>query len=189
MFLHLKYYKNDDYDIELVENYRCDNKEQLLKRETEFVKNNNKCVNICMPYRTLEQYYQDNKDRLIEKQRKYYNNDPKKKIEYQKQYAKKNKEKVSEYQKEYHEKNHDKILEQKRGYAKGYNKDYREKNKDYYKCYMDKYNKKYQEKRKELGIKIVRDKEKSKIQTGKYRKNNKILIIVKGKKYHIIHQK
>lgn len=46
------------------------NMEQLLQKEDEYIfeqLNNNFCLNSCRSYRTREQYYQDNKDTIIEK--------------------------------------------------------------------------------------------------------------------------
>jgi hypothetical protein len=55
----------DDAYIELLENYPCNSKEELLKREGEFIrKHKNKCVNVCIPGRNMEQWREDNKDKL-----------------------------------------------------------------------------------------------------------------------------
>jgi hypothetical protein len=92
--------------IELVENFPCSSKEELLQREAYYIRNNN-CVNKCIPGRTHQEWVKDNKDK--------YN-------EYQKEYREankdKNKDKIKEYKKQYDEQNKDK------------QKEYREQNKD-----------------------------------------------------------
>lgn len=118
--------QNNDYYIELIQNYPCNNKIELLRKEGEYIKNaDDKCVNRCVAGRTLEEYYQDNRERLIVKQKKHYYANPEKKIKYQSEYVKKNKEKVKKYLKEYREKNLDSINAKKKVYMKEFNKQYR----------------------------------------------------------------
>lgn len=80
----------DNCDIVLVEEYPCDNKMQLLKRERHYIENLN-CVNKCVPARSKgeskqiwrqankekvslsgQKYYEDNKQSIKENQKKYY---------------------------------------------------------------------------------------------------------------------
>lgn len=88
----------DDYKIELVENYPCNNKQQLLKKEGEHIKNN-ECVNIVVAGRTKKEYakidYEKNKDRYILKATKWYEDHKEEKKEYDKS------EKRKEYRKQY----------------------------------------------------------------------------------------
>ncbi len=62
--------KFDDCYIELVEEFPCDNKEQLTKREGEFIRSN-KCVNKVIPGRTQKEYRKDNKELITEKKKIY----------------------------------------------------------------------------------------------------------------------
>ena len=91
----------DDVEITLVENVNCINKEELHKRERFYIDNNN-CVNKVIPGRTKKERYDDNKDKILERQKKYY------------------KELYKEKQKEYYEDNKLKILEKKKVYMKAY---------------------------------------------------------------------
>jgi hypothetical protein len=103
--------------IYLVEEFPCDNKEQLLQRERYYIENNI-CCNKQVPLRSNKEYYEDNKDKIAE----YYLDNKDKKKEYQKEYREANKDKIVEYKKEYYEANKDKIAER--------DKEYREANKD-----------------------------------------------------------
>ena len=50
-----------DCKMELLEDYPCDNKQQLLKKEAEYIKNN-ECVNKEIPLRTKQEWEQANKE-------------------------------------------------------------------------------------------------------------------------------
>ena len=59
-----------DYEIILIKNYPCNSRYELEEEEAKYIRNNN-CINRCIPHRTSTQYYQDNKNKLLEKQNKY----------------------------------------------------------------------------------------------------------------------
>lgn len=72
--------KNNDYEIILIENYPCNNREELLMRERYYVDNMD-CVNKRQPISTKEetrnrqnewqkQHYKNNKDKINEWRRK-----------------------------------------------------------------------------------------------------------------------
>jgi len=65
------YNKYNDIRIELLECFPCDNKEELKKKEGEYIRNNI-CVNKIIPGRTREEYNEDNKERILEYNKKYY---------------------------------------------------------------------------------------------------------------------
>ena len=54
---------NGDYNIILVEEYPCENKYEIEKRERFYVETND-CINKQYPTRTREEYYQDNKEQI-----------------------------------------------------------------------------------------------------------------------------
>jgi hypothetical protein len=111
-----KILENDNYDIQLIENYPCDSKDELHQREGYYIKTID-CVNKNIPNRNYKQYYEDNKDKI-----KQYRKDNKDKIKkFQKQYREDNKDKTKQYQKKYYENNKDKM--------KQYYKKYYEDNK------------------------------------------------------------
>jgi len=116
--------------IELIENFACNCKDELQKKEGEHIKNND-CVNKCIPGRTQREYREANKEKIKE----YYIDNKDKIKEYAKEYQQLNKDNISEYQKEYREANKDKIKE----YQKKYNIDNKEANKEKIKEYQKEY--------------------------------------------------
>ena len=62
--------KNNDYKIELLEVCNIKTRQELLKREGFYIKNNN-CLNLITPGRTKKEYYNINKDRIDNYQKIY----------------------------------------------------------------------------------------------------------------------
>jgi hypothetical protein len=112
--------KYNDIRIELLECCPCDNKEELNKKEGEYIRKLN-CVNKCVAGRTQKEYYENNKE--------YYN-------EKNKEYKENNKEKINEKNKEYRENNKAKIIE----YMKEYNKNNKLQKQKYYQENKEKIN-------------------------------------------------
>jgi hypothetical protein len=94
-----KLLEKENYEIVLVEDYPCENEIELKLREAEYIKNN-ECVNKCIPCRTKEEYYQDNREKLLEKAKNYYVDNREKVLEYHKKYNEINCEKISQKNKE-----------------------------------------------------------------------------------------
>ena len=63
--------KNSDYKILLLEEFPCENIEQLRKREGYYIQTL-KCVNKQIAGRTYKEYIQDNKEHITERHKKYY---------------------------------------------------------------------------------------------------------------------
>jgi len=125
----------EDYKIELVEEYACNNKQQLDKKEGEYIKAN-ECVNKRVEGRTSKEYYIDNHDTVREKQNQYNIDNADKINEHQKQYNKDNADKIKEYKKQYAIDNADKLKELQKQYRidnadkiKEYKKQYYNRNK------------------------------------------------------------
>ena len=79
-----------NYDIVLIESYPCNSKDKLHARERHHT-NNIDCVNKIKGQEIGEkgyqkQYYNDNKDKIIEKSKEYYNDNKDKIIEKSKEY-------------------------------------------------------------------------------------------------------
>lgn len=103
--------KHNDYDIILIENFPCNDKNELTARERFFIETM-ECVNKNIPTRTKKEYRNDNKEKLKAYYIKYRENH-KEKI---KQYKKQNKEKITLKRKENEEKNKEQIKEKRRKY-------------------------------------------------------------------------
>ena len=87
--------------IELLQEYECDNKNQLEKREGELIREHkNNCVNKRIEGRTYKEWAVDNKEHK----------------EYDKQYFEANKDKINERKKQWRVDNKDKIAEKDKKY-------------------------------------------------------------------------
>ena len=62
--------KYDDIRIEVIEEYPCNSKAELLKKEGEYIRNN-KCLNKHIPDRTHKEWREDNKEKLTEYKKEY----------------------------------------------------------------------------------------------------------------------
>ena len=101
----------EDYKMELIEEYSCNNKQQLCNKEGEYIKNN-ECVNKVIHGRSKIQYAKEyriqNKEKRNEYNKQYIENNKEQNKEYHKQYRIDNKEQ----RKEYLQANKEKIAEQ-----------------------------------------------------------------------------
>ena len=153
--------------IELIENYPCNNKDELNKKEGGYIRQLN-CINKRIEGRTQKEYYESNKDRLLEQKKEYYESNKDRLLEHQKEYYESNKDRLLENAKEYYECNKDRIKEYYEC-NKDRIKEYYEFNKDkilenakeYYECNKDKileYQKQYRNKTlEEMKLKIRDD--------------------------------
>jgi len=107
--------KYDDVRIELIEEYPCNNKEELTKKEGEYIRNN-KCLNRRIPNRTAKEHYQDNKELIKLKSKEYRDNHKQVIAEKAKEYREINKEKKAEYNKEYNKNNKEARAEKNKEY-------------------------------------------------------------------------
>lgn len=104
----------DDSVIELVEEYPCDNRDQLNRREGYYILNN-RCVNKQVAGRTLQEHYHDNiedikvyrenwyqqnKEKILENAKDKYKNDTEKLREKARQYREANREAINIKQKQ-----------------------------------------------------------------------------------------
>ena len=124
-------YGIDNCKIILLEKIDATCKEELLARESHFIRNM-KCLNTVIPDRTAKewhkQYYENNKEKYQSIQKEYYQenkeyinnrnklyqeNNKDKLLEYSKQYREENKEHKKETDKAYKEANKEKIKERK----------------------------------------------------------------------------
>lgn len=103
-----------DVEIHLEEEGEFDNVKEMENREGEYVKEN-KCVNIYIPGRTHKEWYEDNPN-------------------WSKEYYQKNRDKIIENCKKYYQKNKEEILEKKRENYKQNREDIRQKQSEKIMC-------------------------------------------------------
>jgi hypothetical protein len=107
--------------IELLELCPCTCIEELYKCEGKWIRELD-CVNNHIMGGTKKEYYELNKDKILENHKEYYELNKDKILENHKEWYELNKDKMLENQKQYNELNKDKIAE--------YNKQYHQLNKD-----------------------------------------------------------
>ena len=111
-----------EFEMVLVQNYPCETKLELHKRERECKEIYNDNLGVKVPTRTRKEYREDNKEKITEKN-KQYNRDNKEKIaEQRKNHYQVNKEKIAEKGEQYRKDNKEKITERKANYYQA-NKD------------------------------------------------------------------
>jgi hypothetical protein len=121
--------KLGEYDIILLEKFPCNSRDELTAREQYYIDlYGDICVNKQKAFTPLEgaeykkEWYEDNKEQVLDRMKKHYEINKANKLEYQKQYAVENKDKIKEYNKQYRE--------NKREELKQKNKIYKEQNKE-----------------------------------------------------------
>ena len=122
----------NDWYIELYEDFSCERKEQLNKREGEIIRDIG-TLNKNIAGRTHKEYREDNKEQRKEYLEGYYLKNKEKIKEYSKDSYKDNKDQINIIHKEYYINNKDKIKEQSKEYRevnKEKIKEYREANKE-----------------------------------------------------------
>ena len=110
-------FKNNDYKIELLEDYPCNSKKNLETKEREFIENNI-CVNKIIPTRTKKEWNKENKEKIKKYTKvyyeKYYEENKEKMKNQTKKHYEENKEKIKNQTKKYREENKEKIKEYNR---------------------------------------------------------------------------
>jgi hypothetical protein len=127
VYQHLNNIGWDNVKIILIEEYPCNNKMELLRKEREHIENLNPQLNMRTPTRTNKEYYEANKE-VISQKRKEWRENNKELISirvkewrennksYMKEYREANKEVIAQKKKDYAEKNKEKIAEVKKYY-------------------------------------------------------------------------
>ena len=102
-----------NFQIELVENYSCETKQELHKRERFYI-DNNECINHVIPTRTQKEYRELHKEKLKELNRTYEKEHRQERNTWQNNYYKTNedyREKSKVRASQYYEQNKEKVLE------------------------------------------------------------------------------
>lgn len=106
--------KSDNVKIELIEEFPCENKDQLNQREGHWIREIN-CVNKNIAGRTVKEWYQDNQEQI-------------------KQYRLEHKEQKKERDKKYYQDNKEQMLEQNKQYRLEHKEQIREQHAKKYNC-------------------------------------------------------
>ena len=101
----------DNWSMLEIEKYSCNDRNEASSRERYWYEQLQANMNTLYPNRTMKEYYNDNKEKIIIQTKEYYKNNKALISEKYKVIYMETKEKKIQYQKEYIEKNKDKILE------------------------------------------------------------------------------
>ena len=139
-----------------IEIYSCKNNREAESRERYWIEKLNSKLNIYIPTRTkkeyyennkeeilqyCKEYYENNKDEILQNNKKYYENNKDEILENKKQYYENNKDEILEYRKQYYENNKDEILENRKQYYENNKKEISQYYKKYYENNKEKINK------------------------------------------------
>ena len=125
-------YKNAQ--IGIIEEYPCNTKLELHRREGELQKKI-KCVNRHIAGRSRKEFYKDNKDILLEKQKIYYENNKEHINKKNKKYYENNKEELAKKKIKYRQKNKEQIDKKRKEYYENNKEHINKKNKEFYEAH------------------------------------------------------
>ena len=115
------HHKSPNHKIILIENYPCNSKEELCKKEQQIIEQHTNLLNQVKAYRSekdykeyKKKYYEENKEHIKEHQKKYCEDNKKQKKSYDKKYHEENKTEILEKKKIYREENRNKINQKKK---------------------------------------------------------------------------
>jgi hypothetical protein len=113
----------DNWDMVEIERFEAIDGYDAKKKERYWIEELKATLNNNIPTRTIKEYEEDNKEKILEKKR-----------EYQKEHYKNNKEKVKEYHKEHYKNNKETIAEKGKEYQKKNKEIINEKRKEKVQC-------------------------------------------------------
>ena len=122
----------ESFYIELLENYPCENSDQLRAREGHYIREM-ATLNKRVETRTKKEYKEDNKDYFKEYDKRYYQDHKEDHNQKSKQWYENNKDKAKEQRKERYENNKETVLEQN----KKWRDEHKEEQKDYFKKHRE----------------------------------------------------
>jgi hypothetical protein len=89
----------DNWTMILIEEYSCDNKLQASQRERYWLETLNATLNNRIPSRTQQEYYEENREIIIEKNKKYRETNEERILQQRATYREENREKINEIKK------------------------------------------------------------------------------------------
>lgn len=121
----------DTFDMIQVEEFKHDTKQELHARERYWIEELKASLNKFIPTRTMSEWYQDNKEAILEYQKHHYQTNKEAITAYKKQYNQNNKEAITEWYKHYRQVNKEYISDVKKQYWQNNKKVIAEKHKQY----------------------------------------------------------
>ena len=158
LYQHMATYGKHNFFIELIENYPCENKEELNAREGEWIRKIG-TLNQKIAGRNSKGWYEDNREEHNQKTKEYRNNHREEIMQLQKEYRQKHQEQINEYDRDRY-KNNPERNEQ----VKARVKKWREENSEYVKERARKYREGNREKLREKD-RLYRQKKKQQKET------------------------
>ena len=119
----IREYGVENFFIELIEKCPCNDKDELRKTEGNYIRALKPSLNIRIEGRTDKEYYEDNRDIILQKQREYNENNREKILQRHRDYYQQNRDHRKEYNIKYSEEH----KEQKHEYDKQYREDNKER--------------------------------------------------------------
>ena len=93
-----------NWDIVEIEKYNCNDKQELHKRERFYIELLGASLNSQIPNRSKKEYDEDNKDKILEKEKKRYEDNKEKILQQHKEYREIHKQEIAEKRKQHNEK-------------------------------------------------------------------------------------
>ena len=121
----------ENFYIELIEDYPCENNDQLRAREKHYIREM-ATLNKRVETRTVKEWREDNKEHIQEWRKQHYQEHQEEIKEKVKQYAEENPEKVKQQKKDYYEQHKEQIKARANEYRENNQELVKERKKDYY---------------------------------------------------------
>ena len=180
--------------IQLLEKYSCSSSKELNRREGEWIRMTDKCVNRYIAGRTHKEYVQDNFDRVQMRKAEWTRNNAERCRQVKSEYYVQNKDTLNKKKREYYEANKEVILKKQNQYTKEHKEQIRirqkkwvENNQEHCKEYRKKYREKNSEYLKEWKANHYEEnKEKIRVKGKEYRKKNAEQISQRRKENNIM---
>jgi hypothetical protein len=124
----------ENWQFVLLEAYPCENKNQLVIRERYWFELLGARLNNNYPQRSYTEYYEGNKEEILEKAKENYEKNKEEFSEKNKEYYEENKEEIKERRKKHYEENKEEILEKEKERYKVNKEKISEKGKETVEC-------------------------------------------------------
>jgi hypothetical protein len=158
---------NNNFEIILLEEFACENKNELERRERHFIETV-LCVNKYKPAQTKEElqkqkqtYWQEHKEELNKKMQTYYQEHKEEKQKYQQKYQQEHKEELNKKMQTYYQEHKEELQKYKQAYRQEHKEELQKKKQAYYQGHKEeiqKYKQAYRQKLKEHKLKETEEK-------------------------------